>query len=250
MNRLFIIRRLAALSVLPAFVVMCLPIASVAAEKPNTLSDAERKAGWKLLFDGATKAGWRGFHRDDWPGVWEVEEGAIKRVKGRTGGGDLITADRYDDFELVLEYRIAPGGNSGIKYPVLERPGRKGRGGLGYELQIVDDAYHGDAKNPTRTTGSLYDLIAPAATKVLRPAGEWNQLRLVHRARHIEHWLNGTKIVDFQRGSDDMKARIARSKYRDIKGFGEVTRGHLLLQDHGNEIAFRSIKLRPLPPKQ
>lgn len=220
---------------------------------PNTLSAAEKAAGWKLLFDGKTSAGWRGFHSDKFPAQgWAIEDGAIKRVgKGENPntGGDIITTGEYGNFELMLDWKLTPGGNSGLKYLITEPPNATGHSGVGYEMQILDDERHPDAKlgvNGDRTAGALYDLIAPSA-HTARPIGEWNQARLVVRGRHVEHWLNGQRVVTFEIGSPEMKALIAKSKYKDIAGFGDATSGHILLQDHGDEVWFRNIKLRDLP---
>jgi hypothetical protein len=215
----------------------------------NVLTPRERAEGWTLLFDGKTTAGWRGLRQRDVPtGGWVVEEGALKRVTSRENPaakrGDIITDRQFENFQFVCEWKIAPRGNSGIKYPIDER-----RGATGFEYQLLDDARHPDARvGPTRQAGALYDLIAPDRHKTLRPVGEWNQARIVVDGRRVEHWLNGAKIVAFERGSDDLKARIARSKYKNMASFGEVTRGHILLQDHGDNIWFRNIKVRELRP--
>jgi hypothetical protein len=223
------------------------------AAAPNTLTTAEKDAGWKLLFDGKTTNGWRGFRREKFPEEgWVVADGAIKHVAGggqqSQNGGDIITVDQYDNFELQLEWRISPGGNSGIKYLVAEEMVKSGYSGLGFEMQVLDDDGHPDAKqgkNGNRTAGALYDLIAPQ-NKVLHPVGQWNQVRLIVRNNHVEHWLNGAKVVEYELGSPQLKALIAESKYKTIAGFGEVRKGHILLQDHGDEIWFRNIKLRAL----
>jgi hypothetical protein len=227
--------------------------ASKEATPANTLSAAEKAAGWKLLFDGKTTNGWRGFHADAFPAQgWVVEDGAIKRiatVKTPGAGGDIITAGEYGNFELALDWKLTAGGNSGLKYLIVEPPGGKGRSGVGYEMQILDDERHPDAKagvNGNRTAGALYDLIAPS-THAARPIGEWNEARLIVKGRHVEHWLNGQRIVQFEIGSPEMKVLIAKSKYKDIQGFGDATRGHILLQDHGDEVSFRNLKIRDLP---
>lgn len=230
-------------------------LATQTAPAPNTLTAEEKAAGWKLLFDGKTTEGWRGFHADSFPAQgWSIQEGAIRRAPrapGQTGGGggDIITTGTYENFELALDWKLSVGGNSGVKYLVAEQPDRKGRSGVSWEMQILDDQNHPDAKagmNGNRKTGALYDLIAPS-TPAARPAGEWNHSRLVVEGRRVEHWLNGKRIVQFEIGSPEMKALIATSKYKDIKGFGDATRGHLLLQDHGDEVSFRNIKVRELP---
>jgi hypothetical protein len=229
------------------------PAQHKSAAPPNTLTAAEKAAGWKLLFDGKTTNGWRGFRRDKFPEEgWVIADGSIKHTPGggeqSQNGGDIITTEKYDNFELQLEWRISPGGNSGIKYLVDEAMVTSGHSGLGFEMQVLDDDKHPDAKlgkGGNRTAGGLYDLIAPK-NKTLRPVGEWNQIRLIVRGNHIEHWLNGSKVVEYVRASPEMKALIAESKYKTIAGFGEVKKGHILLQDHGNEVWFRNIKIREL----
>jgi hypothetical protein len=219
----------------------------------NQLTEEERAAGWKLLFDGKTLSGWRGFHRQHPPLGWIVEDGCIKKVKGKgelgQAGGDLITVEQFDNFELQLEWKISPGGNSGIKYFVSEELPKTGYSGISFEMQILDDEHHPDAKMGiagNRTAGALYDLIAPSKEKKLRPVGEFNQVRIVAKGNQIEHWLNGIKVLEFERGSEGFKAVIAKSKFKDTKGFGEAAKGHILLQDHGDEVWFRNIKIRHL----
>jgi hypothetical protein len=221
---------------------------------PNTLTPTEKAAGWKLLFDGKTWNGWRGFRRDKVPDEgWAIEEGTIKHLAGKgeqsQQGGDLITVGKYDNFELQLEWRVSPGANSGIKYLIDEEMVKTGYSGLGFEMQILDDERHPDAKAGkagNRTASALYDLIAPTKKK-LNPVGEWNQIRLIIQGNHVEHWLNGAKVVEYELGSPQLKALIAESKYKSIPRFGEARKGHILLQDHGSEVWFRNIKLRELP---
>ena len=220
---------------------------------PNQLTAAQKAEGWRLLFNGSTLEGWRGFHRQDIPGGWMVESGTLKKAAGRgtpeNPGGDLITIDQFANFEFVLEWKISKAGNSGIKYLVSESLPPTGRGAISFEYQVLDDEHHPDAKMGiagNRTSGALYDLIAPAADKALRPVGEFNETRIIVRGNLIEHWLNGRRVVSFDRASEDYRGKLATSKFKTTKGFGEATRGHLLLQDHGDEVWYRNIRLREL----
>ena len=230
---------------------------------PNQLSAAEAANGWTLLFDGATFEGWRGLGREGIPQVhWVVEDGSIHKVASGNvptatdgqplGGGDIMTTGTYADFELTLEWRVAPGANSGIKYNVSEAMSTAAEpwyAALGFEYQILDDDRHPDAANgPNRTAGALYDLVGPAAAKQLRPVGEFNAARLIFRGGHGEHWLNGAKVVDFDLGSEEFAAVLAASKYAPIDGFADPRAGHIVLQDHGDDVWFRSIKIRELSP--
>ena len=223
----------------------------------NTLTAAEKAAGWKLLFDGKTTAGWRGAYKPDFPATgWAIEDGCLKVQpgsggEGGSGGGDIVTAKQYGNFELQLDWRLSPGGNSGIKYFVSENLPKPSGSAIGLEMQVLDDENHPDAKagiSGNRTAGALYDLIAPQ-TKAARPIGEFNQARLLVQGNHVEHWLNGVKVVEYELRSPELRALIAKSKYKSFAGFGEAKQGHILLQDHGNEVWFRNIKIRELPPK-
>lgn len=232
--------------VLCAWTAASLAVRAAAAQEPNQLTDAEKEAGWKLLFDGRTTRGWRGYRRDTMPNRgWKVEDGVLKKVSGEQGG-DIITEEKFGDFELAWEWRISPGGNNGIKYLVTEeRPSAPG-----HEYQMIDDAKNEDAKvGPQRATASFYDVLPPAADKPLRPAGEWNQSRVLVQGNHVEHWLNGKKVLEYALGSAEVRAAIAGSKFKNAAGFGDKIRGHILLTDHHDECWFRSIKIRGLPPK-
>ena len=229
-----------------------------AAARPNELTAAERAAGWRLLFDGRTLTGWRGLGYDSVPTAhWKVTDGAIEKIASGNvpkladgqpaHGGDLMTVDSFGDFEVAFEWKVAPGANSGVKYNVSEQLSMSqapNHAALGFEYQILDDDRHEDGKLPSHRAGALYDLIAPNARKHLRPVGEWNQSRIVFRGRHGEHWLNGEKIVEFDLGTPRMDSLIAASKYRSIPGFADRRAGHIVLQDHGDEAYFRSIKVR------
>lgn len=221
----------------------------------NTLTPEEVAAGWRLLFDGATTKGWRNFKKPTFPERgWHVVNGVLKHEKKGQGpkAGDIITEEQFDNFELSLEFQLTPRGNSGIKYLVDEQLVPEGKSAVSFEFQILDDALHPDAnkgKDGNRRCGGLYDLIAPAPDKIVKPIGEWNHARLVVDGNNIEHWLNGKKTVSFVRGSPELKALIAESKFKETVGFGEAAKGHILLQDHDDEIGFRNIKIRPLPAR-
>jgi hypothetical protein len=205
---------------------------------PNTLTAAERAAGWRLLFDGVSTTGWRGFRQSTIPAGWRVVDAALTRV---SGGGDIITIEQFANFELMLEWQIAPAGNSGIMFRVSEAADATFH--TGPEMQVLDNASHPDAGNPLTRAGSCYSLYAPAAD-VARPAGTWNEVRLVANGAHVEHWLNGVKIVEYEIGSADWIARLSTSSLREFAGYGREPRGHIALQDHGDRVAYRSIKIR------
>jgi hypothetical protein len=206
----------------------------------NTLADHERAEGWRLLFDGRTTDGWRGFRRDAMPDGWQVVDGALTRV---AAGGDIITIDQFESFELALDWKVSPGGNSGIFFGVTEDADYVWQ--TGPEYQILDDEGHRDGLTPETSAGSNYALHAPAAA-LARPAGEWNSARLVVRGNHVEHWLNGEKIVSYEIRSEEWKALVAASKFRDMPGYGQARRGHIALQDHGDHVAFRNVRIRVL----
>lgn len=227
---------------------------------PNTLSAAERTAGWRLLFDGRTFDGWRGLGYDSVPSAhWRIETGAIRKIPNGeiprladgqpASGGDLMTKETFGDFELTWEWKIGRGGNSGVKYNVSEAismAAAANHAALGFEYQLLDDSLAEDNKVPSHRAGALYDLIAPSTSGAVKRAGEWNSSTLVYRGRHGEHWLNGTKVVEFELGTPRMDSLLARSKYRNIENFSVRRRGHVVLQDHGEEVYFRSLKLRVL----
>jgi hypothetical protein len=225
------------------------------AAPPNSLTAKEKAAGWRLLFDGKTTKGWRGFKKDKFPeDGWAVKDGVLKHLdSGAAGnkmvGGDIVTDEEFDSFEVAWEFKLTPGANGGLKYLVNENLVKDSKSGVSFEYQLLDDDKHPDAKkgkDGDRKCGALYDLIAPKEAAA-KPIGEWNDARLVVEGNHVEHWLNGKKVVEFERGGEVLKKLIADSKYKTIAGFGETAKGHLLLQDHFNEVWYRSIKLRKLP---
>lgn len=243
------------------FVIVGLTFCLFAFEKPqtpNTLTAKEQKDGWKLLFDGKTTTGWRGAYKDKFPERgWNVEDGMliIQQSDGSESQsfGDIVTEGEYSDFDLMFDFKLTEGANSGVKYFVVEQQPKPKGSAFGLEFQVLDDDKHPDAKlgrDGNRTVGSLYDLI-PASGKKANTIGEWNTGRVVSKGQHVEHWLNGKKVVDYERGSEKFREAVAMSKYKvaeyNANGrFGEAPKGHLLLQDHGNRVAYRSIKVRTL----
>ncbi|MBR07123.1 MAG: hypothetical protein CMP48_05500 [Rickettsiales bacterium] len=226
----------------------------------NELTDWEKRNGWRLLWDGATPAGWRGAKLDEFPeSGWQMKDGELTVLATdggeSTGPGDIVTTSNYSNFELELEFKITEGANSGIKY-FVDPSLNKGQGSaIGCEFQILDDQRHPDAKmgvNGNRTVGSLYDLITaenlsvPGRGKQFKGIGKWNKARIVSRDGKVEHWLNNEKIIEYDRNSQIFKALVAYSKYKDWPNFGRWPEGSILLQDHGNEVSFRSIKIREL----
>jgi hypothetical protein len=220
---------------------------------PNTVSEREAREGWRLLWDGRTSAGWRGARLDRFPPRgWEIRDGVLTVLESggseSTAGGDIVTVDRYGDFELIVEFNITKGANSGIKYFVDTGLNKAEGSAIGCEFQILDDAVHPDAKagvNGNRKLAGLHDLIPPQNVR-FNGVGEWNRARIVARGRHVEHWLNGFKTVEYERGTPMWRALVDHSKYVVWKSFGEAPDGHILLQDHGNRVSFRTIKIREL----
>lgn len=221
----------------------------------NSLSDQEKQEGWELLFDGKSTDKWRGAQKDQFPEEgWKIEDGVLMVMESGGAesqhGGDIVTKEEFSDFELKLDFKITPGANSGVKYFVTEEHPTDGSA-IGLEYQILDDEKHPDAKKGnngvgTRTLASLYDLI-PAKDKNVNPVGAWNHARIVVKGKHVEHWLNGEKVLEYERGSDQYNQLVKNSKYNKYKDFGLAEKGHILLQDHGNRVYFKNIKMRELP---
>lgn len=207
----------------------------------SQLSPEEQAAGWRTLFDGVTTSGWRGYRRPDMPSGWRAVDGALTRV---AGGGDIVTVDQFANFELALEWKVASGGNSGIFYRVVEGPEHTYESGP--EMQVLDDAQHRDGGSRLTSAGALYGLY-PAAAGAVKPAGEWNAARIVVNGSHVEHWLNGVKVVEAEMGSPDWEKRVRESKFNEWPTFARAERGHIALQDHGDWVAYRNIKIKVLP---
>ncbi len=222
---------------------------------PNHLTNYERQNGWKLLFDGKSADGWRGAYKKTFPDKdWKVNNGtiAVYESEGKEGGegGDIVTNGEYKSFDLSFEFKLTPGANSGVKYFVTLAENNTGSA-IGLEYQVLDDSLHPDAKlgrNGDRTLASLYDLIPSNKPKsVIRPIGKWNTGRIVvYPDNHVVHYLNGIKVLEYVRGSKEFKDLVAISKFKVWDNFGEAPEGHILLQDHGNTVSYRSIKIKNL----
>ena len=218
------------------------PAAESADDPLHPLTAAESATGWKLLFDGRTTRGWRGFNKPEFPAQgWVVENGSLKHV-ANGGGGDIISLERFRDFELEWDWRIPAGANNGLKYFITEER----RSAIGHEYQLIDDSL---VKEGKASTASFYDVLPPRADKPRKPSGEWNHSRVLARGNHVEHWLNQVKVLEYEMGSDEVKAAIARSKFKNVPGFGLPLKGHILLTDHHDEASFRNLKIRELAPK-
>lgn len=207
----------------------------------NQLSDAERADGWRLLFDGESTDGWRGFRADTIGSGWQAVDGALTRV---SRGGDIITRDQFRNFELMLDWKLQPGGNSGVFYRASEEVDVIYHGAP--ELQVLDDSLHADGASPLTSSGANYGLH-PAPRGVVRAVGEWNTVRLVVDGTRVEHWLNGQRIVEYELASEDWERRVLASKFKDWPRYGRAEEGHIGLQDHGDWVAYRNVKVRPLP---
>ena len=213
--------------------------ATVVWAAPNELTPSEKAEGWKLLFDGKTTAGWRSFKKQTFPEKgWVVEDGCLKKV-ANVQGGDIITTNTFNDFDLRWEWRVAPKANNGIKYFITEERSAA----IGHEYQMIDDSLVKEGKS---STASFYEVLPPSADKPLKPPGEWNQSRVLVKGNHVEHWLNGAKVLEYELGSEQVKAGVASSKFKNVKGFGEKLKGHILLTDHKDEAWFRDLRIREL----
>lgn len=218
----------------------------------NALSDTEKAAGWELLFDGSTLNGWKRYNHDTIGPLWSVQEGAIVcdgrgLGEGTAGvGGSLMTTKQFGNFELSAEWKISPGGNSGILYHVVEQPEYKHDYETGPEYQVMDDGGWKDPLKEEQKAGSNYDMYAAPAAKKLMPIGEWNAARLIYNNGHVEHWLNGEKTVEFEDGSADFNERYKKSKWPEYPGWNKFKSGAISLQDHGAPVFYRNIKIRAL----
>ncbi|MFL5240639.1 MAG: DUF1080 domain-containing protein [Gemmataceae bacterium] len=213
----------------------------------NTLTEKERTDGWKLLFDGKTTKGWHKYKGREIGDQWRAADGALTLShRAGKGGGDIITDEAYDNFELAIDWKVTPGANSGIMYRVSETEDAPYF--TGPEYQILDNEKHPDGKHKETSAASCYALYAPSkdATK---PVGQWNHTLIKVSGNHVEHWLNGEKVVEYEFGSADWNKRVAASKFKEFKQFGKVKKGGIDLQDHGDDVAYRNIKIRILSEK-
>jgi Domain of Unknown Function (DUF1080) len=207
-------------------------------------AQTKTKDGWLPLFDGKTLNGWRQAQKDTLPDAgWNAQNGELSFDPAKYHGTDIITTRAFTNFELIIDFKVSPGGNSGIKYFLLPNTS------LGCEFQLIDDRTHPDAKlgiNGNRKTGALYDILPANANKPYKGAGVWNTARIVIKGNHVEHWLNSIKILEYERGSDAFKQAIAQSKFKTTTGFAEATSSSILLQAHGDKVSFRNIKIKTL----
>ncbi len=195
---------------------------------------------WQPLSSDNPGTAWRGFRQAELPAGWQMVDGALTRVGA---GGDIVTREQYEDFELSLEWKISPGGNSGVFFHVVEDSTLSAVYLTGPEMQVLDNGGHADGKTPSTSAGSNFALHAPTRD-VTKPVGEWNEARLLVKGSHVEHWLNGEKIVEYELWSDDWKQRVEASKFKQMPRYGSARRGHIALQDHGDWVAFRNIRIR------
>ncbi len=228
-----------------------LALSAIAAEKEpaaalNQLTPEEKAAGWKLLFNGKTNQGWRNYGKPTFPEKgWIIEDGCLIHVAG-AGGGDLVSEEEFLDFDLRWEWRVPAKANNGLKYLVLEER----KQATGHEYQMIDDLRNPDGLRGTKwQTASFYDVLPPQKKTSPRPVGEWNQSRVLLQGDHVEHWLNGEKVLEYELGSAELAAAIATSKFKSVVGFGKKVKGRILLTDHRDEAAYRNIKIRQLPGK-
>ena len=215
----------------------------------NKLTPAEIKKGWKLLFDGSTLTGWKTYNRTDMATSWGVKDGAIfldaKKGRSDVAKGDLVTLEDYDDFEFSVEWKISDCGNSGIMYRIVEDPKYKQPYLTGPEMQVLDNKCHPDAKIITHRSGDFYDVMA-SKTENVKPAGEWNSVRIIMKGYKLEQWQNGVRQIKLTLGSDEINAIVEKSKWKNQKDWGKALIGKIGLQDHGDAVWFRNIKIRSL----
>lgn len=229
-------------------VLLALMVCVVSVHAQNTLSKKEEKEGWKLLFDGKSTTGWRNFNSNTIGSGWKVAEGALfldNSVTEKEERGDIITHDEYGNYEFALEWKIDSCGNSGIIFNVVEDPKYHATYLTGPEMQVLDNTCHPDAKIEKHRAGDLYDLIK-CSKETVKPAGQWNAVRIVSNKGKYEFWLNGTKVVQFEMHTPEWNNMVANSKFKTMPDFGKATKGHIALQDHGDKVWYRNIRIKEL----
>jgi hypothetical protein len=233
-----------------AFAVLVLSGVIGMAQSPNTLTKNEKKEGWKLLFDGKTTQGWHTYLRDTVGSKWQVRDGAIvfDPSQPQSGGGDIVTNDVYENFELHLEWKISKGGNSGIIFDVQENPKYDATYLTGPEMQVLDNKDASDNKKQNHLAGCLYDMSGDSTVSKPKPVGEWNEVRLIQNKGHLIFWLNGIKTYEGQMGSEEWNSMVAHSKFNNkvFSDFAKVAKGKIALQQHPGSSEWRNIKIRPL----
>ncbi len=220
---------------------------------PNQLTEAEKAEGWKLLFDGKSTKGWHKFKTNTIGKKWKAQDGALYFVGDEENedeataaeGGDILTDDEFTNYELNLEWKISPGGNSGIIYNVIESDEYNAIWHTGPEMQVLDNERHADGQIKTHRAGDLYDMISCSQENV-NPVGEWNKIRLIINQGKLEHWMNGVKVVEIEMWTPEWNELVANSKFNDKPAFGTAKKGRIALQDHNDPVWFRNIKIREL----
>lgn len=212
---------------------------SLADPEPNTVTEQEKAAGWKLLFDGNKIEGWRKYRSDSFPDKgWVVENGTLHK-QANIRGGDIMTVATYENFEFIWDWKLLAKGNNGVKYFII--PERKAT--VGHEYQMIDDTI---VKDSASGNAAFYLVVAPTADKPNKPMGEWNRSRIVVKGNHVEHWLNGQKVLEYECGSEAIMKQVPKTKFKKWTGFGEKVRGHILLTDHKDPCWYRNIKIREI----
>lgn len=242
MNRLLTMSAVVTFGALGAVFSACTMTPMSGSPQTTVLTAAERAEGWRVLFDGTSLDAWRGYRKPAMPDGWQVVDGSLVLVAA--GAGDIITREQYRDFELRLEWKVAPGGNSGIFYRATEEGNYIWQSAI--EMQVLDDERHADGKSELTSAGSNFALYA-VRRGISRPAGAWNEVRLLVNGSHVEHWLNGVKVVEYELGSAEWEARVRASKFATMPLYGRSPQGHIGLQDHGDRVEFRNIVIRALP---
>jgi len=235
------------------FLFACLLFVACASSKlqsgtaqPNSETQHGKADGWVTLFDGKTTAGWHTYNKNTVNANWKVVDGALVMDPSVKGGGDIVTDNEYENYEFVTDWKISEGGNSGIIFDIKEDTAFRATYQTGAEMQVLDNVKAEDNKKENHLAGLLYDMTGTAALSKPKPAGEWNQARIIQNNGHLQFYFNGVKTLDVQHGSDEWKGMIANSKFKNWKNFMTSPKGKIAFQDHGHEVAFRNIRIRPL----